>query len=153
MRDAEGDDQIYRIGFLSSLHTENHAPWGNRKGTSGIHVAIDDFDQTPHMSLELSLDTCLTLGSRDFHVVHDGKITVGRPGGAKRDLLITCVAEQAPHLVRDGTVFLGSFATGRVLTFADVDQFVSTRTRPRLPAPAMVPTRPLPRTRQHRADE
>jgi len=124
VKDVNNDDQIYRVGFFSTMHTENHPTWGNRKGTSGIHVAIDDFDRTPHMSLELSLDTCLTQHRGRSDVVHDGKITVGRLGAAKRDRLIAFVAKDAPHLVRDSSVVLGSFPSGRPLAFADVSQLV-----------------------------
>jgi hypothetical protein len=124
IRDAAGDDQIYKLGFFSTLHTENHPKWGNRKGTSGIHVAIDDFDRAPHMSLELSLDACLRPHRASFDVVHDGRITVGRLGAARRDLLLDFVRQEAPELVREGAVWLGSFHTGRVLTFADVSELV-----------------------------
>ncbi|MGO9838304.1 MAG: type I restriction enzyme HsdR N-terminal domain-containing protein [Polyangiaceae bacterium] len=124
VKDARGDDQIYKIAFFSTLHTENHPVWGNRKGTSGIHVAIDDFDKAPHMSLELSLDASLKPRSGAFDVTHDGKITVGRLGAAKRDVLLDFVAKHAPQLVRGRSVALGSFPAGRVLTFADASELV-----------------------------
>jgi hypothetical protein len=127
IRDAHEDDQIYRIGFFACAHTENDPTFGNRKGTSGIHVAIDDFDQTPHMSLELSLDACLrrrVARVRGYDIVHDGKITVGRLGAAKRDALLEFVARHAPHLVRERSVILGSFPAARVLTFEDVSELV-----------------------------
>jgi hypothetical protein len=72
------------------------------------------------MSLELSLDTCLTKHAGRFEIVHDGKITVGRLGAAKRELLVSYVAERAPHLVRGKSIMLGSFAARQLLTFADV---------------------------------
>jgi hypothetical protein len=122
--DASGDDQIYKLAFSATAHTENDPKYGNRKGTSGIHVAIDDFDNAPHMSLEMSLDTCLKVRSRGFDVVHDGKITVGQLGAARRDLLIEFVAQRAPDLVRDGAIALGSFPEGRALEFVDVKGFV-----------------------------
>lgn len=122
--DAQGDDQIFKVAFSSTMHTENHPKWGNRKGTSGLHVAIDDFDKVPHMSLEMSLDTCLKMRPRGFDVIHDGKITVGRLGAAKRDLLVDYVAERAPRLVADRSIVLGSFPSRAVLTFSDVSDFV-----------------------------
>jgi hypothetical protein len=122
--DRSGDDQIYKLGFFSTAHTENHPAWGNRRGTSGIHVAIDDFDNTPHMSLELSLDTCLRPRAGVCEIIHDGKITIGRLGAAKRDLLIDYVADQAPHLVRGRSVVLGSFPVGETLEFIDVRELV-----------------------------
>ena len=76
------------------------------------------------MSIELSLDTCMTTHSGTFDVVHDGKITIGRLGAARRNLLVDYVAERAPHLVRDGAVALGSFSAGKALTFVDVRDFV-----------------------------
>lgn len=125
LRDARGDDQIVRIGFFACAHTENDPKFGNRLGTSGIHVAIDDFDNSPHMSLELSLDACLSVNPRRFELAHDGKITVGRLGAAKRDLLLSFVAERAPDLVKHGRlVQLGSTPAGKTLSFSDIADIV-----------------------------
>jgi hypothetical protein len=124
VKDPSGDDQIYKIGFFSTLHTENHPVWGNRKGTSGIHVAIDDFDRAPHMSLELSLDACLKPNASGMDILHDGRITVGRLGAAKRQLLLAYVAERAPYLVRGRSVALGAVDGGVVLTFANIRELV-----------------------------
>jgi hypothetical protein len=124
VRDARGDDQIHRIGFFSCAHTENDPVFGNRKGTSGVHVAIDDFNATPHMSLELSLDTCIRRRAKGFEVVHDGKITVGRLGAAKRSDLLEYVANRAPRLVRDDVVHLGAFHDDAAPQLEDVKAFV-----------------------------
>jgi Type I restriction enzyme R protein N terminus (HSDR_N) len=122
--DHLGDDQIYKLGFFGCAHTENDPTFGNRRGTSGIHVAIDDFDKAPRMSLELALDACMTRRATGFDIIHDGKITVGRLGAAKRELLLSYVVAYAPHLVRGRSVVLGSVPAGRVLTFADISEVV-----------------------------
>lgn len=122
--DRKGDDQIFKVGFSSAMRTDGHPKLGNRRGTSGIHVAIDDFNDAPHMSLEMCLDTCLTTGSRAFNITHDGKITVGRLGAARRDLLIDYVAERAPYLLHGRSIALGTFPTKAVLAFSDVHEFV-----------------------------
>ena len=124
VRDAAGEHQTYKIGFFSCAHTENDPVFGNRKGTSGIHVAIDDFDKGPHMSLELSLDTCLARRGAAYELVHDGKITVGRLGAAKRDDFLGFVKEEAPGLVRERSVVLGAIPSGRPLVFSDVSDLV-----------------------------
>src|SRR5208283_907578 len=119
------EPQIYRIGFFASGHTENDPTFGNRKGTSGIHVAIDNFDMSPHMSLELSLDTCMTVTGNSFSVIHDGKITVGKLGAAKRDLMIDYVKKHAPYLIdNNGHVNLGRFQINKLLGFDDVKEFL-----------------------------
>jgi len=122
--DVGGDDQIFKVGFFACAHTENDPTFGNRKGTSGIHVAIDDFDKGPHMSLELALDACLKPHAAGLDILHDGKITVGRLGAAKRGLLLGYVAEHAPHLIRGRNVALGSVRDGGILTFADISELV-----------------------------
>lgn len=76
------------------------------------------------MSLELSLDACLKRRSGGFDLVHDGKITVGRLGAAKRDLLLTYVAERAPDLVQARSVVLGSLSNRGVHGFADIGDLV-----------------------------
>jgi len=124
VRDADGDDQVYKLGFFSSAHTENDRVFGNRNGTSGVHVAIDDFDKGPHMSLELCLDRYLTVRDDAYELLHDGRITVGRLGAAKRELLMSYVSEHAPSLVRAGSVSLGTVPSGRALVFADISELV-----------------------------
>jgi hypothetical protein len=115
----------YASQEAANTRVDIHPPtFGNRKGTSGVHVAIDDFDSAPHMSLELSLDSCLKPRSGRFDVIHDGKITVGRLGAAKRDVLLDFVAKYAPQLIRERSVVLGGFPTGRALTFADIGEIV-----------------------------
>lgn len=123
--DSDGNDQIYRIGFFATGHTENDPTFGNRKGTSGIHVAIDNFEMSPHMSLELSFDTCLKVTHPLFTVNHDGKITVGKLGAAKKDLMLAYTKEHAPYLLGDdGQVHLGTFQLNKLLGFDDVKEFL-----------------------------
>jgi TPR repeat protein len=123
--DSDRNDQIYRIGFFATGHHENNPIYGNRKGTSGIYVAIDNFDMSPHFSLELSFDTYMHVTGNSFSVNHNGRITVGKLGAAKRDLMINYVKKYAPYLIgNDEHVHLGLFQTGKLLGFDDVKDFL-----------------------------
>ena len=81
--DSDSNAQIYRIGFFGTPHLENDPTWGNRKGTSGIHVAIDNFDMSPHPSIILAFDTCLSVTGNSFSANHNGRITVRKMGGRR----------------------------------------------------------------------
>ncbi|MGO9120939.1 MAG: type I restriction enzyme HsdR N-terminal domain-containing protein [Desulfomonilaceae bacterium] len=123
--DSDGNDQIYRIGFFGSAHTENDPRFGNRKGTSGIHVAIDNFDMSPHPSIILAFDICMKVSGNYFRVDHDGRITVGKLGAAKPALLMDCVKKHASYLIgKNGLVNLGEFQTNKLLGFDDVKEFL-----------------------------
>ncbi len=122
VKDSAGDHQIYRIGFFGTGKWENHPVFGNRRSTSILMVAIDDFDAGRHASLELCLDEGLQIGWRHVALTHNGSITVGRLGAARRDLLLDYVKEHAPHLIRRGRVYLGKVRRGRVLRFADAEK-------------------------------
>jgi len=123
--DSDRNDQIYRIIFSATGHHENHPIYGNTKGTSGIYVAIDNFDMSPHYSLELSFDTYMRVTGNSFRINHDGRITVGKLGPAKRDLMINYVKTHAPYLIgNDEHVHLGCFQTGKLLEFDDVRDFL-----------------------------
>jgi hypothetical protein len=113
--DSDENDQIYRIGFFV-----------NHKGKSQLHVAIDNFDMSPHPSLELTFDKYLNVGTNSFTVNHDGRITVGNLGAAKRELMIKYAKKHAPYLMEDNEhVHLGTFQTGKLLGFVDVKEFLS----------------------------
>lgn len=133
VRDRSGDHQIYRIAFFACGSFFNDPKYGTRRGTSGIHVIIDDFDSTPHSSLELCLDRCLIRGQGAYELVHDGSITVGRLGAAKRDAMLGHVKALAPDLLRDVTtrngrrkaeVVLGRFPGDIALSFSDIAPLV-----------------------------
>jgi TPR repeat protein len=123
--DSGHNDQIYRIGFFASVHTENDPTWGNSKGKSGIHVAIDNFDMSPHPSIILAFDIFMNVTENSFRIDHDGRITVGKLGAAKKDLMMGYVKKYAPYLIGNNErVHLGLFQTGKLLGFDDVKDFL-----------------------------
>lgn len=132
IRDLNGDNQIFRIGFFNTLASTDHPKYGTRKGTSGLHVVIDDFDSAPHPSIELCLDRFILEAQGGYELVHDGRITVGRLGAAKRDAMLGYVQELAPDLIREhivkgqtrSEVLLGRFPKGRALSFGDIAPLV-----------------------------
>jgi hypothetical protein len=64
-----------------------------------------------HLSLELRVDKHIKLEDGKALITHDGTITIGKLGSAKRAELIAFIAERKPDLIRDQKVFLGEFDT------------------------------------------
>jgi hypothetical protein len=107
IQDASLNHQIISLSILSSLKTENDPRWGTRKGATYLAVAVDDLNSS-HLSLELRLDKYLELTPSSLVIWHDGTLTVGKLGQAKRGAVVEYVAERAPHLVDgQGKIVLG----------------------------------------------
>lgn len=79
----------------------------NNIGTS-ILVAIEENGKR-HSSLQLRLDNFLIIKDKFFEIWHDGKITVGKLGSVKKQLLIDFIKSKQPKLIIDNKVFLGKF--------------------------------------------
>lgn len=69
-----------------------------------------------HLSLELRVDKHVKLTNEFAYIYHDGTITVGKLGAAKRQDLIDFINERKPELILDGKVFLGKFNIHKDIT-------------------------------------
>ena len=109
LEDKDGNHQIISISIFGSLKCTNHQKFGNRKGHTTLVVAIDDFDKS-HNSIQLNIDKYTKVSGSKLIIWHDGTITVGKSGAAKREELIDYIKVHDPELLNDdNTVKLGTF--------------------------------------------
>jgi hypothetical protein len=124
--DSSGDNQIIRFSILGKMKAENHPLYGNSKGHSMLLVAVDDYDKS-HLSLQLALDRFVQVDEDQYTIWHDGTLTAGKKGMAKKADVLNFIQLQQPSLVRDGKILLGQLNNSKLFTWdrKDVIQFVS----------------------------
>ena len=84
---------------------------------SYLVVAIDDFDKR-HNSLQLNLNKYAKKDGDKYIIWHDGTLTVGRSGAAKRKEVIEYIKMKEPSLVSDGkNIILGTFECDREINW------------------------------------
>lgn len=123
---ATGFHQVVSLTVLAGAKQTNHPSFGNRRGLTYLLVAIDD-GAASHQSLELALDLFMSASTAEAdHVMitHNGRLTAGKRGAVKRDVVIEHLARGAPYLVRDGLVQLGSLPSNRLITWTDARDFL-----------------------------
>jgi hypothetical protein len=62
-----------------------------------------------HLSLELNIEKYVLIMGNCAEVLHDGRITVGKLGAAKRTDLLSFISNRKPELIKDDRIFLGKF--------------------------------------------
>jgi hypothetical protein len=62
-----------------------------------------------HLSLELRVDKYIFINGDIAEIIHDGTITIGKIGSAKRSELIEFIRVNKPELLKNDKVYLGSF--------------------------------------------
>lgn len=95
---------IISFGIKASAKFENHKQYKNRKGYSYIMVAVEN-----HFSLQLCIDKNVLLANDRAEIWHDGTITIGKIGQAKRQDLIDFVENHDKSLIKNGKIYLGQF--------------------------------------------
>ncbi|MCL4555189.1 MAG: hypothetical protein M1565_08725 [Actinobacteria bacterium] len=105
VEDAAGNHEVVSISIMASEKFDNHPRFGTRAGVSTLVVAVDDLEKR-HNSLQLSLDRYAVLTTNGFRIEHDGRLTLGKRGAAKRDEVLRFVQGKAPHLFENGKVML-----------------------------------------------
>ncbi len=98
LKDNEGNNQIISISVFGSLKCTDHPRFGNRKGHTTLVVAIDDYNKR-HNSLQLNLDKYIEVKGNKYKIWHDGTLTVGKNGAAKRKEVIEFIRKQAPFMI------------------------------------------------------
>jgi hypothetical protein len=123
LRDTKGENQIicFRVFGNQQTKKENDKHWGNRRGSTSLIVAIDERKGN---SLQLRLDKFADFLNSKARIWHDGTLTVGRKGAAKRKDVIKFIARRAPHLCKNGVVELGVLPTNRLVEWKDVRNFI-----------------------------
>ncbi|MFU0824066.1 type I restriction enzyme HsdR N-terminal domain-containing protein [Clostridium sp.] len=108
IEDETGNNQIVSISIFGKAKCFNDPKWGNSKGTTTLVVAIDDFDKR-HNSLQLNIDKYTKIKGNNYLVWHDGTLTIGKKGSAKRKEVIEFVQKQDPSLVdSSGKIIIGT---------------------------------------------
>ena len=109
LEDQNGNNQIVSISIFGSIKCNNDPVFGNRKGHTTLVVAIDDFD-SKHNSLQLNLDKYTKKDGSEFTIWHDGTLTVGKIGSAKRQDVIDYIKSKDQSIVDGyGNIILGTF--------------------------------------------
>lgn len=124
-------DGEYRCLLLNSEDFNNVSTDDTNHFTMGFCVFPSEtpylacsFDNniTPnHNSLQLRLNDWLRIKGSKVEVWHDGTITIGHLGRAKREGLIMFVASIYPELVVNNHIFLGELDNSKKLSFSDED--------------------------------
>lgn len=105
------DNIIVSFKIISIYRTEVE----NSLGATCLAVAID-FEKTSHLSLELRIDKYVDIKNSKAIVWHDGTLTVGKLGMAKRKDVMDFIFEKAPHLIKDDKIYLGTFDLTKRIT-------------------------------------
>ncbi len=120
IEDAHGDAQIVSLSVMGKMLVRDHPKFGNTNGCTTLVVAVDDFDKR-HNSLQLDLDRFVALGGSQITLWHDGTLTRGKKGAARRDDVVQFVRERAPHLVQGSQVQLGTIPASRPARWEDAE--------------------------------
>lgn len=117
IEDEAGENQIVSISIQASMRFVNDPRFGNRKGVTTLIVAIDDFEKR-HNSLQLCMDKYTIYENNQYFIWHDGTLTVGNKGSAKKSEVIQFIKDREPSLInKQGRVLLGTFDSKRPISF------------------------------------
>ena len=72
-----------------------------------------------HLSLELRVDKHIKFHKNKIEITHDGTITIGKLGAAKRKDLIEFIEIRKPNLIQNGKIFLGLFEVDKEIKATD----------------------------------
>lgn len=119
-KDYLNRDQVLGISICATAHTENDPHWGNSTGTTQLNVSITN-KESRHHSLQLNLDRACRYNplTNIVDVTHNGSLTSGKGGAAKRADVIAYIKERAPELVHGDEIYLGRLNNSRLLEWKD----------------------------------
>lgn len=123
LRNAKGDHQIVSLGVMGHISTDDHPRYGTQIGRSLLVVGIDDFEKS-HLSLQHDLDNLVRRKQDSVQLYHDGRLTVGAQGAAKRSDVLEFVERQEPGLMSDGEIVLGAIPTDEQMTWRNSQDLV-----------------------------
>jgi hypothetical protein len=127
VRDKETKShQVVSLTILAGAKRTNDPRFGNRRGLTYLLVAVDD-GPSSHQSLQLSLDDAVSGSSKvpgSVVITHNGRLTAGKRGSVKREVVLEHLGRSAPHLVDNGVVHLGSLPAKRLIEWSDAHDFL-----------------------------
>ena len=97
-----------------------------RQGSRGTYLSIS-VDNRKGLALELQLDKFLTtIGTSEYQIIHNGAMAVGHKGSIKPSVVLEYVKKNAPFLIENGKVLLGTFKLNKHLKFQhkEVQDFI-----------------------------
>ena len=110
--DKHNNTQIISIGMFGTAERINDPVFGNRQSKTTLNVAIDDFKKS-HNSLQLNIDANLHMNSGQITITHDGKLTRGKSGAVKSELVREYVKQNSNIPVIGKEIILGSWVDGK----------------------------------------
>ena len=119
-KDYMNKDEVLGISICGTIHTENDPHWGNRTGSTQLNISIAN-KESRHHSLQLNLDRACRYNpiTNIVDITHNGSLTRGKGGAAKRADVIAYINERAPELVHGDEIYLGRLNNSRLLEWKD----------------------------------
>ena len=119
-KDHMNKDEVLGISICGTIHTENDPHWGNRTGSTQLNISIAN-KESRHHSLQLNLDRCCRYNplTNIVDITHNGSLTRGKGGAAKRADVIAYIKDRAPELVHGDEIYLGRLNNSRLLEWKD----------------------------------
>ena len=113
-KDRKNKDQILGLSLYGNYNTQLNVSIMNR--------------ERKHHSLQLDMDKYCKYDYRNskIEITHNGTLSTGRGGSISKFTVIDYVKNNAPHLIRDEEVYLGSIDNSRLLEWnqPDVQNFI-----------------------------
>ena len=119
-KDYMNKDEVLGISICGTIHTENDPHWGNRTGSTQLNISIAN-KESRHHSLQLNLDRSCRYNpiTNIVDITHNGSLTRGKGGVAKRADVIAYINERAPEFVHGDEIYLGRLNNSRLLEWKD----------------------------------
>lgn len=92
------NDILISFGIFGTAKTVDDPFWGTRTGNTALIVG-SNYDGNDHSSLQLNIDKYTIIHDDYFELWHDGTLTIGGIGSAKRSEVINFIKEHHPSLV------------------------------------------------------
>lgn len=112
----QGEQIIYRITIAAAGATSNDPVYGNRKGSTGLCVGIQDKAHNAHV-LELNLDTFTTTENNQVKIYHNGR-------GLQKYGIIELMNKKFPRMMKNNEIILGEFAADQSIETKSFSYFV-----------------------------
>lgn len=100
---------------LTSMKSSENVEFG-----TGLIVGTEN-SNIKHSSLQLRIETSVILMKNYFEIWHNGSITIGKTGAAKRSELIDYIKMRKPTLIIDDLIYLGKFDENKEIKSNEIE--------------------------------
>lgn len=115
---VNGEHIPYRLSIVAAGSTKNHSIYGNRTGSTGLNVGIQEQRKGSYI-LELNLDKYSEFDGDRIHIFHNG---IG--SNLRKVEVIEAMRKTIPELVNGDLLHLGSFVTNRSITTFEISELI-----------------------------